>query len=595
MKHMNHKLQQLREKMRSDGIQACIIPTTDPHISEYTPEHWKIRSWISGFTGSAGTLVVTGSEAGLWTDSRYFLQAATELDGTGVELFKIALPGTPDIKTWLAENLPLNSLVAFDGEVFSASEACALIDFFEQKQIRVRSDFAPFDELWNDRPGIPENPVFLLPERFSGKSVREKIGELRRVLREKESSLTVLAALDIIAWLFNIRGNDVAYNPVCVSFAVVSEDEAVLFADPKKWTDETANYLREEGVTLADYAKFYDYLARIPVGTSVLLTPSKINYKIYTALPSTCLVKKMDIDPVDRLKAIKNDTEIQGFREAMRKDGVALVKLHIWLEEKLANKELVTELDVVGKLNDFRSEQEFYFGESFATISSYGPHGAIVHYSPSAESNAAILPEGILLLDSGGQYFDGTTDITRSIACGPVSGEMIKDHTKVLKGHIQLAAILYPAGTIGMQLDILSRQFLWKDRDHFLHGTGHGIGHFLNVHEGPQSIRMNYNPVELKPGMVTSNEPGIYRAGKYGIRVENLLLTVKAGDSDWGEFYGSETITLCPIDKKLIDKSMLASDEIDWLNTYHQKVYDELSSFLNEKECKWLKDRCEAV
>jgi len=592
MKKTSTQLHLLREKMQAENIQACIIPTTDPHISEYTPEHWKIRVWLSGFTGSAGTLVVTGDEAGLWTDSRYFLQAETELDGSGITLLKMGLPGTPDIKDWLAEKLPATSCVAFDGEVFAASEARTLLSFFTRKEISVRTDFSPFDSIWKDRPVIPENPLFILPETFSGKSAKEKIHEVLDATRRKEASCTILASLDTIAWLFNIRGNDIAYNPVCLAFSVVSEKETVLFINPKKLTEDVVGYLHEQGVVLADYAKFYDYLSRIPDGASVLIAPSKINYKIDSSIPANCPVKETDIHPADALKAIKNETEIQGIRNAMRKDGVALVKFLIWLEENLEARRNFRELDASHRLHLFRAEQNLFFGESFETISAYGPHGAVVHYGATEESNAEIRREGILLLDSGGQYFDGTTDITRSISCGIVSQEMKKDYTNVLKGHIQLAKARFPAGTIGMQLDILARQFLWQNCDNYLHGTGHGIGHFLNVHEGPQSIRMNYNPVALESGMVTSNEPGIYRAGKYGIRIENLILTIKDRDSEFGGFYCFETLTLCPIDANLIEKSLLASDEIDWLNAYHQRVYNELSPFLDEKEKNWLRQKC---
>ncbi|MDL2322559.1 aminopeptidase P family protein [Bacteroidales bacterium OttesenSCG-928-A17] len=595
METKSRRIQLLRESMRAENVQACIIPTTDPHISEYTPEHWKIRSWLSHFTGSAGTLLVTESEAGLWTDSRYFLQAEKELEGTGIDLYKAGLPNTPEMKTWLSEKLPENSCVAFDGEVFAASEARSLIDFLQKKKIRTRTDFSPYDSIWKDRPGIPANPAFILPESFSGKSVREKIEEVLSKLRKEGAYLTVLASLDSIAWLFNLRGNDVAFNPVFLAFAVISEKETVLFIDPKKRTEELVSYLREQGVVLADYTKLYTYLSKIAANTNVLITPSKINYTIYSSFPAGCILKEIDVHPVDALKAVKNETEILGFRNAMRKDGVALVKFLIWLEERLESEQSFRELDVSNMLRHYRKEQDFFFGESFETISAYGPHGAIVHYGATEETNAEIRPEGILLLDSGGQYFDGTTDITRSISCGNVSEEMKIDYTNVLKGHIQLAKIHFPAGTIGMQLDVLARQFLWQNNDNFLHGTGHGIGHFLNVHEGPQSIRMNYNPVALEPGMVTSNEPGIYRAGKYGIRIENLILTVKAGDTESGAFYCFETLTLCPIDTKLIVKERLSEDEVNWLNTYHQKVYDELSPLLNEEERQWLKQKCESI
>lgn len=588
MKSTTQKLAELRKIMQAESVQACIIPTTDPHISEYTPEYWKTRSWLSGFTGSAGMLVVTGSKAGLWTDSRYFLQAADQLKDTGIDLFKMGMPGTPDHKDWIMSELKPGDTVGFEGLVYAASDAKELLEIFQANGLRVNPTFAPYDLIWEDRPPVPTNPVFVLPERFSGKSSRDKIQEVLTLLKKENTSATILASLDMIAWLFNLRGNDVEYNPVAVSYAYVSKKETILFINPKKLSDEVVEYLREQKVLIADYEKFYTYLSNITENTSILLTPSKINYQIRTSLPAHCIIKEIAVHPVDDLKAIKNETELAGVKNAMRKDGVALVKFHIWLETSLKNGKKITELDVSKKLLQYRSEQEFFFGESFETIAGYGEHGAIVHYGASEETNAEIKAKGILLLDSGAQYFDGTTDITRTIACGEVSDEMKKDYTNVLKGNIALSSAHFPAGTVGMQLDILARQYLWNDSCNFFHGTGHGIGHFLNVHEGPQSIRMNFNPVTLKPGMITSNEPGLYRAGKYGIRIENLILTVLDKTTEFGDFYRFETLTLCPIDTKLIDISLMTQEEINWLNVYHKKVYDELSPLLSDKEKEWL-------
>lgn len=589
------RIQALRRKMLEASVHAYIIPTTDPHISEYTPSRWKTRAWLSGFTGSAGTVVVTRDKAALWTDSRYFIQAEEELQGSGIRLFKMALPGTPSIQEWIASELHSGETVAFEGEVYAAHEAKLLQGFFVQQGLQVDPDFAPFDAIWEDRPSIPRNPLFELPEAFSGKPVREKIQELLQSLKQQGANTTVLATLDAIAWLFNIRGNDVEYNPVAVAYAVVSEKEAVLFVNPEKLTQEVAEFLQAQGVILADYAKFYTYLSRFNDSSAVLVTPSKVNYKLYTAIPKACTLIETDVHPVDHMKAIKNETELSGFRHAMKKDGVALVKFLIWLEEALAHNLPVTELAVSKKLYELRSEQPLFFGESFSTITGYGEHGAVVHYEATEASNSTIRPEGLLLVDSGAQYFDGTTDITRTVACGPLTEAMKRDYTNVLKGHIQLAMIEYPAGTVGMQLDILARQFLWKTHSNYLHGTGHGIGHFLNVHEGPQSIRMNYNPVTLLPGMITSNEPGIYRQGQYGVRIENLILTTKTGSCEYGDFYGFETITLCPIDKSPILTDLLTKEETDWLNTYHQKVYDELSGSLNETEKAWLTKACSKI
>ena len=578
-----------------EQVQACIIPTTDPHISEYTPDRWKTRAWISGFTGSAGIIVITNNKAGLWTDSRYFLQAEEQLKDSGIDLYKTGLPDTPVSNDWIASELSEGDCIGIEGAVYAAEEAKSLINYFTSKNLKVRADFAPYDLLWENRPAIPINPAFILPERFAGKSCRDKIEEVIAEAKKNEAEITILAALDTIAWLFNIRGNDVEYNPVCVSYAAVSESETVLFISPEKLTQEVSDYLQQEGVTVAGYEKITDYICQIPSNTSVLTTPSKINYQLYSLLSEKCTVKDIAVHPADSLKSIKNEVEIAGIRNAMKKDGVAMVKFLIDLEKALSNNETVTELNVETKLKTYRSGQADYFGESFKTIAGYGAHGAIVHYGATPESNAVIRPDGILLIDSGAQYFDGTTDITRTVSTGKVSDTIKRNFTNVLKGHIQIALAVFPEGTVGMQLDILSRQFLWKSGQNFLHGTGHGIGCFLNVHEGPQSIRMNYNPAPLKPGMMTSNEPGLYLAGEYGIRIENLLLTINAKTTEFGNFYAFETLTLCPIDKRLIDCSLLSSEEIEWLNNYHQKVYTQLSPLLSDEERHWLKKKTEAI
>ncbi|MDR0506880.1 MAG: aminopeptidase P family protein [Dysgonamonadaceae bacterium] len=586
---VKERIQLLREVMKAQNVQACIIPSTDPHISEYTPEHWKTRKWISGFTGSAGTVVITSAKAGLWTDSRYFLQAADQLQDSGIELFKMGLPDTPSYSAWLANELKENDIIGIEGAVFAVSEAQSLIKFFTEKKINVKNDFAPYNSIWENRPQLPASEIFILSSQFSGLSSRDKIRQTLDAIRKEGAEQTVLASLDAIAWLFNIRGNDVEYNPVAVSYAFVSEKETVLFINPEKLTDEVTSYLAGEGVTLVDYEKITDYVKHIPSGTKLLITPSKINYQLYSAIPSDVAVVETAVHPVDRLKSIKNETEIAGIRKAMQRDGVAMVRFLIDLEKTLASGEKITEIDISEKLRYYRSGQEYYFGESFGTIAGYGAHGAIVHYGATKESNAEILPEGILLVDSGAQYFDGTTDITRTLAVGEVTSEMKKDYTNVLKGHIALATARFPQGTVGMQLDTFARQFLWQNSTNYMHGTGHGVGHFLNVHEGPQNIRMEYNPTPLQPGMITSNEPGLYRANAYGIRIENLVLTVNAQTNEFGDFYAFETLTLCPIDNKLIDKSLLNDVEKAWLNSYHRTVYEQLSQFLSEDEKIWLK------
>ena len=591
MKNVKEKIQALRAFMRAENVAACIIPSTDPHISEYPPAHWKTREWLSGFTGLAGTVVVTLEKAGLWTDSRYFLQAENQLKNSGIELFKTGLPETPDPFDRLASELSPGDCVGIEGAVFAASEVQSFMEIFTEKGLKIRMDFAPYSLIWEDRPTLPDNPAFILPERFSGKSCREKIKEVTEALKKNNADITILAALDSIAWLFNIRGNDVAYNPVCLSYAVVSEKETVLFIPPEKITEEVAGYLHSQGVVIAHYNKITACIQSFALHRSpftVLVAPSKINYALYAAIPDSCIKIEMPVHPVDALKSIKNETEIAGIRNAMLKDGVATVKFLMDLEKTLASGEKISETTIAEKLRQYRSEQEYYAGESFGTIAGYGPHGAIVHYGADAESDAEILPEGLLLIDSGAQYFDGTTDLTRTLALGPVSADVKKDYTAILKGLIALSTACFPKGTTGMQLDVLARQFLWQNGTNYLHGTGHGVGHFLNVHEGPQSIRMNYNPATLALGMVTSCEPGIYRSGKYGIRIENLLLTVPYQSTGSGEFYTFETLTLCPIDLKLIDFSLMSPSETDWLNNYHQKIYELLSPFLSEEEKEWV-------
>ncbi|MDR2805639.1 MAG: aminopeptidase P family protein [Dysgonamonadaceae bacterium] len=591
---MNHssqsKLDVLRSAMQASGVQACIIPSTDPHISEYTPERWKTRQWISGFTGSAGTIVVTNNQAGLWTDSRYFLQAEEQLQGSGIALFKAGLPETPSPEEWLKNELKAGDTVGLDGAVFAASDVLRWIDDWKNSNIRIDTCFAPYDTIWKDRPPLPAHPAFVHPETFSGESARSKIDRLLIAMQEQNCQSTLLASLDAIAWMLNLRGNDIEYNPVTISYLFVSEKETVLFISPQKLTPEVTAHLQSAKVVCAQYEKIYTYTQRLEP-QRIWITPSKINYALYRSIPENCTLHETAVHPVDAMKAVKNETEIAGIRRAMQRDGVALVKCFHWLDTQLEENKTVTELDISHSLKKKRSEQAYFYSESFETIAAYGPHGAIVHYAATEAGNATLRPEGLLLIDSGAQYLDGTTDITRTLALGPVSDAMKQDFTRLLKGNISLATAQFPRGTVGMQLDVLARQFLWQEAQNYLHGTGHGVGHFLNVHEGPQSIRMNYNPAPLEPGMVTSNEPGIYRTGRYGVRIENLLLAVPGTTSEWGEFYRFETLTLCPIDTRLIDLSLLTEPEREWLNAYHQKVYQLLAPDLSDEERNWLKQK----
>ncbi|NDW10498.1 aminopeptidase P family protein [Dysgonomonas sp. 520] len=587
------RLAGLRKFMEEKGLHAFIIPSTDPHVSEYPATHWSARKWISGFTGSAGTVVVTREKAGLWTDSRYFLQAAEQLQGTSIDLFKDGLPVTPSIDQWLISELGKGDYVGIDGNVYAAKDAFALTHKLNAKGLHLISDYDPFAAIWHDRPEIPKNPIFIHPLKFAGESCSSKIKRLVEALDDNNANALLVSSLDTIAWIFNIRGNDVSCNPVAVAYAYISEKETVLFIDPAKLTAEISDYLKSEGVILADYAKVNDYVAKLQKETVVCLNSAKISFSLYNQIPQGCRV--VDIpSPADLMKSIKNDAEIQGFHDAMQRDGVALVRFLMWLEKAIPQGG-VTELSVIEKLAGFRNEQPLYVGDSFATIAGYGANGAIVHYTATAESSADVKPEGFLLLDSGGQYFDGTTDITRTIAVGKLTDQMKEDYTMVLKGHISLATAKFPQGTRGSQLDILARKALWDKGLNYLHGTGHGIGSFLNVHEGPQSIRMDENPTQLQPGMVTSNEPGLYRSGKYGIRIENLVLTREDEITEFGSFYSFETLTVCPLDTTPVVKDMLTDKEIEWLNAYHVYVYERLSPSLNEEEKEWLKEKTKTI
>ena len=598
----------LREAMRQQKVDAYIIPSSDPHLSEYPADRWKSREWISGFTGSAGTIVVTADKAGLWTDSRYFLQAASQLEGSGIELYKLALPETPSITEFLLHELHAGQAVGLDGQTYSAAEASALANKLSRKEIKLDTSADLIEGIWKDRPAVPGNPIFEMPEALSGASVHEKLDLINNQLRSEGADCLILAALDEIAWTFNIRGTDVTYNPVVVSYvesrglgdvykrqvvvsyAFVSEDESVLFIKPEKLTAEITEHLKKEGVTLAEYSMIQRYLSRLPENSRVFVDMNKTNVSLYDAIPGSCTIVE-GISPANHLKSIKNETEIKGFQNAVVKDGVALTKFYIWLEKQMAEGAQVTEISAAEKLTALRAEQPQYIMDSFGTICGYAEHGAIVHYSATPETDATLKPEGLLLIDSGAQYLDGTTDITRTIALGEPTEQMKKDFTRVLKGTISLAKSKFPAGTRGSQIDILARKALWDSGINYLHGTGHGIGHCLNVHEGPQSIRMEENPVTLKPGMVISDEPAMYRTGEYGIRTENMILVREDSETEFGKFLGFDTLTLCFIDTSLIIIPMLSVREHAWLNKYHQMVYDKISPFLNEEEKAWLKEK----
>ena len=589
---INNRIAALRAHIAQEQIQAFIIPSTDPHLSEYVAPHWQSREWISGFTGSAGTVVVTAKDAGLWTDSRYFLQAARQLEGTCITLYKEMLPETPNIPEFLSAHLQEGDCVGIDGKMFSAEEVEHLQKELKKSGIRIKSIADPMQLLWTDRPAMPLAPAFVYDTKYAGMSFTEKLPAVRQAMEAAGADSLLLSALDEIAWLINIRGNDVHCNPVVVSYLLIEKDKVNYFVQPQKVTPELAEYFSANGISVHPYEEIGDYLNSFNAH-SILMNPAKTNYAIYSAIRPGCLIIN-GASPVALLKAIRNKQEIAGIHAAMQRDGVALVKFLKWLDEAVpAGKE--TEISVDKKLHTFRAAQPLYMGESFDTIAGYKEHGAIVHYEATPETDVTLKPEGFLLLDSGAQYLDGTTDITRTIALGPLTEEEKTDYTLILKGHIALAMAVFPEGTRGAQLDVLARMPIWKERMNYLHGTGHGVGHFLNVHEGPQSIRMNENPVALQPGMVTSNEPGVYKAGSHGIRTENLVLTVPAGEGMFGKYLKFETLTLCPICRKGIIKELLTAEEIGWLNDYHRTVYEKLSPDLNNDEKEWLKEACKAV
>ena len=593
---MNHiikeRIRALRAWMEQTGADAFIIPSTDPHLSEYVAPHWQSREWISGFTGSAGTVVVTQEEAGLWTDSRYFLQAARQLEGTGIDLYKEMLSETPSIPAFLSARLKEGETVGIDGRVFATDAARSLRQELASRGIGLKNVGDPMEQIWTDRPEMPQDVAFIHDTKYAGRTCAEKLEAIRAEMKKAGADRLLLSALDEIAWTLNLRGSDVHCNPVVVSYLLIGQEDAHYFINSRKVTPEVAGHLHEADVALHTYQEIDSFLAQLPPG-SLMLEPGKTNYAVRSALPAQCRVIEA-ASPVALLKAVRNEQETAGLRRAMQRDGVALVKFLKWLEEAVPQgKE--TEISVDKKLHELRAAQPLYMGESFDTIAGYGAHAAIVHYEATPETDIPLEPRGFLLLDSGAQYLDGTTDITRTIALGPLTEEEKTDYTLILKGHIDLAMAVFPEGTRGAQLDVLARMPIWQHRMNFLHGTGHGVGHFLNVHEGPQSIRMNENPVTLRPGMLTSNEPGVYKAGSHGIRTENLMLTVPAGEGLFGRYLKFETVTLCPICTRGLIRELLTPAETDWLNQYHRTVYERLSPDLDEDERLWLEEACKSI
>ncbi|MCT4647767.1 MAG: aminopeptidase P family protein [Carboxylicivirga sp.] len=580
------RLFKLRSHMATLGVDAYIITSADPHLSEYPAAHWKFREWISGFTGSAGTIVVTNDEAGLWTDSRYFLQAEQQLQDSGIDLYKQGEKDVPDYKEWLSVNLFAGNVVAVNGKTMTISEYRQLAKSLKKVDIRLDGKVFLEEDVWEGRPPLPEEGIFELDVKYCGLSREEKIQIIRQKMKEKGATHYAIAALDEIAWVLNFRGSDIKYNPVFHSYLIITENQVNLFIDPHKLTSSIGKKLAEEGIKVYLYNDFYEFIKDLLQDSIILIDPNRANSTTLGSLPSqSAKIEQESI--ITQLKARKNSTEIENFRKAMLKDGVAMVKFLYWLDNTIG-KEEITEYSAAKKLSSFRAEQENYHGDSFNTISGYAGNGAIVHYAVKKETASKLEPKGLYLIDSGGQYSEGTTDITRTIALGPLTDEEKTDFTLVLKGNIGLDRAVFPSGTRGVHLDILARQAMWQHGINYGHGTGHGIGHFLCVHEGPQSIRPQDNGVEIKAGMISSNEPGIYKSGKHGIRIENLILTIEDKETEFGSFMKFETLTLCPIDHRAIDSSLLNDEEKTWLNNYHEKVNQRISPFLNEEENAWL-------
>lgn len=594
MNMINQRLESLREVMKREHLAAFIFPSTDAHQSEYVADHWMGRAWISGFDGSAGTAVVTMHSAALWTDSRYFLAAEEQLKGTEFQLMKLKIPGTLSIAEWLGKELQDvdSPEVGLDGWVNSYSSTSGLIaDLRKAGGITVRTNFDPLEEIWKDRPSIPLKPVEIQPMEFAGEDVSSKIKRIRQALRAQHADGMLVSALDDIAWTLNLRGTDVHCVPVFVSYLLIASDKVSLFVDEAKVSSEIRTYLDSNGVSIYKYNKVEEGLKAYSE-YNILLDGNETSYYLWKAVRCQEIVQASS--PIPAMKAVKNEAEIAGYRSAMLKDGVAMVKFLKWLLPAVeAGGE--TEISIDKKLTALRAEQKLFRDISFDTIAGYQAHGAIVHYEATPETDIPLKPEGLLLLDSGAQYQDGTTDITRTIALGPITEEMKHIYTLVLKAHIQLELAKFPDGASGTQLDALGRECMWREGFNFLHGTGHGVGSYLSVHEGPHQIRMEYMPTPLRAGMTLTDEPGLYLAGKFGVRIENTVLLSDYLKTEFGKFLQIEPLTLCPIDTAPIDLTMLMPEELAWLNEYHAKVYVELAPYLDEEEKKWLENATKTI
>ena len=591
---VNEKIAALRRQMKQNGVQACIVPSSDPHMSEYLPAHWEARSYFSGFNGSAGTLVVTERESGLWTDGRYFIQAAHQLEGSEIVLYRMAVRGVPTYIEFLDDKLKDGETVGFDGKMLSASSVAEMRAKFADKKLNIKA-VDLIEGIWPERPEIPSTKVFVHDVKYAGYTCHEKLGQVREELKRQHADGEVFTKLDCVAWLMNIRADDIAYNPLAVSYAIVYSDSAFLFINTKRVLPEALSYLKENGVTVREYEEIDAALEGIDAAMTILVDPSSINYDLYTLLKNNSHVTvKEGNDTVVGLKGVKNETEIKNIIEAHIKDGRALVEFRVKFEEMMRNGETVTECTVCDMLREYRAKQPNNMGESFGTIAAYNANAAMMHYSPKPDTCSTLKNQGFLLIDSGGQYLEGTTDITRTFVLGPLSREEKEHYTYVLKAHIALASAVFLEGCTGGNIDILSREQVWKHGIDYRCGTGHGVGMFSGVHEGPQNLRINNNVV-FKKGMTITNEPGIYEEGKHGIRTENIMLVTDYINNEYGQFYRFEPITYFPIDTAGILTELMTDDELEWLNSYHRMVYEKLSPGLSGKELAWLKEHTEPV
>jgi len=590
---INNRLARLRQEMVALKLDAYIIPSSDPHLSEYLAEHWQSRRWLSGFTGSSGTCVITATKAGLWTDSRYFIQAKNELSGSEIILFKQGEKDVPTLGKWLKENITADGVIGFDGGVCSLKIVETLRSNFKSTNIKLNSKYDLIDKIWEERPKLPNSPIFLHKQIYSGQSIGEKLSAVREKMKNAGVTHYLVTALDEVAWLFNFRGNDIHCNPVAFSYALISESNAILFIDGNKVPATVKQHFSEYKIRLMAYKDIFTEISKLKKNDYIFYNPNKCNYKLFSKIPTSCKQKR-GTTPITILKSSKNSVEQQGMQLAHINDGVAMVKFLYWLDCNLG-KTTITELTISEKLQQFRSEQPLAIGNSFDTIAAYADHGAIVHYSATQESAYTLEKKGFLLVDSGGQYLNGTTDITRTIALGKLSYEEQTDYTLVLKGHIDLAMAIFPEGTKGYQLDTLARLPLWESCQNFQHGTGHGVGMFLNVHEGPHGISPHANNFPIALGTVTSNEPGIYKEGRHGVRIENIILAEEHSKGEFGKFLCFKTITFCPYDTRPILRELLTIKEISWLNNYHKRVYEKLSPLLPNAEKEWLYNKTQPL